>query len=252
MGTVQVFTADRMLGIENSSIVDGSVVGDNLILTQKDGTPIDAGNVRGPQGSQGIQGPQGQNSAYIVRNSDPNANLTLSGLQTIDGVLGVAGDRILVKNQTTPSQNGIYVVSAGAWSRATDFDTPAEIGGAAVMVQSGTTNGGTRWVTTFKSTDTIGTTAMNWYRSLDGANAVYLTQNGGSTDASGFMTITHNLGWAPRMIFGMQANPSTRFAILWGCDTIGTSTFRARFMNASTAGGLASLDIGSFIFLCIR
>jgi hypothetical protein len=73
------------------------------------------------------------------------ANITLSGLQTIDGVSLVAGDRVLVKDQTSAADNGIYVVAAGAWSRATDFDqiTPInEIKGAYVAVTSGNTHAG--------------------------------------------------------------------------------------------------------------
>src|SRR5689334_6764973 len=68
------------------------------------------------------------------------ANLTLSGTQTVDGVALSAGDRILVKNQSTASQNGIYVVAAGAWSRATDMDIWAEVPGSFVSVQEGTAN----------------------------------------------------------------------------------------------------------------
>ncbi|RWJ37458.1 hypothetical protein [Mesorhizobium sp.] len=49
------------------------------------------------------------------------ANITLSGLQTIDGVAVVADDRVLVKDQTTASQNGIYVADTGPWRRAKDF-----------------------------------------------------------------------------------------------------------------------------------
>lgn len=90
------------------------------------------------------------------------ANITLSGTQTIDGIAVVAGDRVLVKNQTTQSANGIYVVAAGAWSRATDADTTSEIAGAVVNVDSGTVNGGVLFETNFRSTDTLGTTAMTW------------------------------------------------------------------------------------------
>lgn len=252
MGTVSVFTADRMLAIENGTIVDGDVVGDNLILTKKDGTPVDAGNVRGPQGTTGNTGATGADAAFIVRAASTGNVPTMSGLLTADGLTLADGDRVLLKDQTTASQNGIWIAHPTAWTRATDFDTAAKVAGAIVRVQSGTTHGGTRWTTSFKGTDTVGSTAMSWLRVMDGFNAAYISQNGGSTDASGFMTITHNLGWIPRMIFGMCANPSTKFPVLWGCDTINTTTFRARFMNASSAGGLASLDIGSYVFLCIR
>lgn len=50
------------------------------------------------------------------------ANITLSGEQTINSVACVDGDRVLVKDQTTASQNGIYVVSTGNWERAKDAD----------------------------------------------------------------------------------------------------------------------------------
>jgi len=57
MATITGFTSSRMLEIENSTIVAGSILGDNLILITRDGTEINAGNVRGPQG---IQGPIGE------------------------------------------------------------------------------------------------------------------------------------------------------------------------------------------------
>ena len=57
MAEVTGFTADRMRVIENTTVVDGEVQGDNLILVTREGTPIDAGNVRGPQGIQGVAGP---------------------------------------------------------------------------------------------------------------------------------------------------------------------------------------------------
>jgi len=66
---------------------------------------------------------------------------------TIDGVTMVANDRVLLKDQTTSSENGIYVWNgaAVAMTRATDFDAAAEIEGAVVPVEEGTTNTGTRW-----------------------------------------------------------------------------------------------------------
>lgn len=90
------------------------------------------------------------------------ANITLSGAQTIDGVAVVAGDRVLVKNQTTTSQNGIYIVAAGAWTRAADADAWAELISAFVFVESGTTNADTGWVCTVDQGGTLGTTAIAW------------------------------------------------------------------------------------------
>lgn len=74
------------------------------------------------------------------------ANIALTGTQTIDGVGVVAGDRVLVKDQSTSSQNGIYVASAAAWTRSTDCDTDAEINGMVTFVSQGTVNGGQSWI----------------------------------------------------------------------------------------------------------
>jgi hypothetical protein len=90
------------------------------------------------------------------------ANITLSGLQTIDGVTTVAGDRVLVKSQTAPAQNGIYLASATAWSRAPDADTWDELISAICFVESGSTLAGSAWYCTIQPGGTIGTTAITW------------------------------------------------------------------------------------------
>src|SRR5437764_12386180 len=87
------------------------------------------------------------------------ATITLSGTQTIDGVAVVAGDRVLVKDQTTGSQNGIYVVAAGAWSRATDADVSAEVtAGLFTFVAEGTANGDNGFVLTTNDPIVLATT----------------------------------------------------------------------------------------------
>jgi hypothetical protein len=74
------------------------------------------------------------------------APIALSGLQTIDGVLLQANDRVLVKHQLNPTENGVYVAATGSWTRALDADTSAELArGTAVYVSSGTLNAGTAW-----------------------------------------------------------------------------------------------------------
>lgn len=95
-------------------------------------------------------------------------NITLSDVQTIDGVSCTAGDRVLVKNQTTAAQNGIYVVVGGAaWTRASDASVAALAAAATVTVLSGTVHGGQIWTTPFKATDTLDATAMTWTRVAD-------------------------------------------------------------------------------------
>jgi hypothetical protein len=90
------------------------------------------------------------------------ANITLSGPQTIDGKAVVAGNTVLVKNQTTSSQNGIYQVNAGAWTYATGCTTWEQYVSALVFVEFGTTQIGTAWYCTAQPGGTLGVTAMTW------------------------------------------------------------------------------------------
>jgi hypothetical protein len=89
------------------------------------------------------------------------ANITLSGEQTIDGVL-TSTSRILVKNQTNAAENGVYVTASGAWARAIPLDTWDEHVGAAVIVSDGTTNADTAWICTVDAGGTLETTDITW------------------------------------------------------------------------------------------
>lgn len=83
--------------------------------------------------------------------------------QTVDGLTLVTGDRILIKNQTAQAENGIYTVNAsGAPTRAADMDTWAEVPGAWVTVQVGTTNADTVWLSTADAGGTLNTTAITF------------------------------------------------------------------------------------------
>jgi hypothetical protein len=77
--------------------------------------------------------------------------------QTVDGTVLATGDRILLKDQSTQTENGIYTVNAsGAPTRATDADSGDEMSGAAVYVTNGTTNQGTRWLCNVSGNDHAG------------------------------------------------------------------------------------------------
>lgn len=83
--------------------------------------------------------------------------------QTIDGVTLATGNRILLKNQSTQSENGIYTVSAsGAPTRVTDMDVWSEVPGAFVVVEEGSTNADTIWLCTANQGGTINSTAITF------------------------------------------------------------------------------------------
>ena len=113
------------------------------------------------------------------------ANITLSGAQTIDGVAVIAGDRVLVKDQTTTANNGIYVAAAGTWSRATDADTWVELTSAFTFIEAGTNNADSGWVCTIDAGGTLGSTAVTWVQ-FSGAGQITaglgLTKTGNTID----------------------------------------------------------------------
>ena len=98
----------------------------------------------------------------------------------IDGYTLLAGDRVLIKNQAAGAQNGVYLVStiqsAGApiaLSRDNDSDTMSKIAGIPVSVDQGTTNGGTGWSNTNKTTDTLGSQSITYYQMINSNNPVF-------------------------------------------------------------------------------
>ncbi|MDP9507873.1 phage tail protein [Pseudomonas protegens] len=90
------------------------------------------------------------------------ANIALSGIQTIDGVLLPADARVLVKNQTQAKDNGLYVVSStGVWTRAQDADTSLEVTpGLFVSIEKGTVNGDSVWQLVTDGPIVLGTTPL--------------------------------------------------------------------------------------------
>lgn len=96
---------------------------------------------------------------------------TLSGTMTIDGVALVANDRVLVKDQTTASQNGVYVVAAGAWTRADDLSTWDELVSAYLFVEQGSTNADNGFLCTVDAGGTLGTTAITFVQ-FNGAGQI--------------------------------------------------------------------------------
>lgn len=86
--------------------------------------------------------------------------LTLSGEQTVDGVALVTGDRVIVKNQASSINNGIYVVDTGAWSRSADADGSRDFANGTLVMATGGTVGSGFWYVSGTDPITIGTDAI--------------------------------------------------------------------------------------------
>ncbi|WLH14494.1 phage tail protein [Pseudomonas hefeiensis] len=88
-------------------------------------------------------------------------NIALTGLQVVDGITLLAGDRVLVKNQTAAKDNGIYVAANAAWLRAPDADSNAEVTSAMILsVEQGSTLADSRWQLVTDGSIILGTTAL--------------------------------------------------------------------------------------------
>ena len=181
------------------------------------------------------------------------ANITLSGLQTLDGVTVVAGSRVLVKNQTTTSQNGIYLASATAWSRAPDADTWDELISAICFVESGTTLAGSAWYCTIQPGGTIGTTAITWSNFSVAANYtagtglslnsyVFSITNTGVTAAaygSASKTLTATVNAQGQLTVLADTNIAITNAQVSGLGTMSTQDANSVTITGGTINGTA-------------
>lgn len=176
---------------------------------------------------------------------------------TIDGVTLAAGDRVLLKDQSTGAQNGIWVVttlgsgSNGVWDRATDFDTDSEVtAGAFAFVEEGTTNGDAGWVLTTNNPITIGGssgTALVWAQFSGAGNIVGgagLTKTGSTLDVVGTADrITVN---ADSVDIASTYAGQTSIVTL---GTVTTGTWSATTIAATKGGtGLTSYAVGDILY----
>jgi len=110
-----------------------------------------------------VSGLSNKRTARLATTANVNLASALANGQSLDGKSIVTGDRIFVKNQTTASENGIYIAPAsGAATRSTDFDAGSEIPGAFIIVNEGTVNGDTMWLETTDGPITVGSTALSF------------------------------------------------------------------------------------------
>jgi len=113
-------------------------------------------------------------------------SVTLSGEQTIDGVLTSSSD-VLVRMQGNPEENGIYTTGAGAWTRRADCDTAAELIDAAVQVNSGTTGAVTNWMQQ-NDVSVLGVDPIVWVETLGTSQERAVPYTG--TDVENYLRIT--------------------------------------------------------------
>ena len=122
------------------------------------------------------------------------ASITLSGLQTVDGVVLTAGARVLVKNQAAAKDNGLYlVVASGAWTRCPDADSSAKVTpGMLVLVERGTVNAESAWQLVTDAPITLGVTPLTYEMAFGRTGVGAGTYRSVTVDAYGRVTAATN------------------------------------------------------------
>jgi len=244
-------TAAETLLQENIGSTQAMINSVNIDLITADAATLASANAYSDSIAQGLDIKQS------VRVASTQFISSLSGLQTIDAVALVAGNRILVKNQTIASANGIYVVSGGAWIRSTDADTTAKVtAGMFTFVEEGAVNSDQGWVLQSNQPIVLGTTSLVFVQfssagvvgALNGltktGNNISLggTLTGGTTSILGMSDPTLYLGTSASKLLTLSANVSNHYVNASYIANVSTgalsNTATGGFTNTSSGGHL--------------
>lgn len=166
------------------------------------------------------------------------ANLTLSGLQTIDGVTVETGDRVLATGQSTGAENGVYVAQTGAWERARDLSVADDfLGTILVSVEEGTTYQDTIWRARPSGAVTVGSTTITFTVTTGFGDAV----TEASFDYNGLQFWDTNASHRMRVVYNSNLTSDRDFTLTTG-DAARSVNFGGDFSitgNFSTAAALA-------------
>lgn len=205
----------------------------------------------------------------VATTADATFNTAFQNAAVVDGITLATGDRILIKNQSTGSQNGIYVVNAtGAPTRATDADVSAEVPpGMVVPVEEGSANADSVWILTTNGPITLGTTTLSFSEIPVGGGNTYLPGLGLTESPAGTFNIdtavvsrktaATNIGDGVATQFDITHNFGTRAVAVsvWRATTpwdeiecevqkLDTNTVRLVFASAPTTNQFQAVVLG--------
>lgn len=151
--------------ISNLEVADfaANVVDNDSSLTANSSTRIPTQQAVKGYVDNAIAGVDWKDSVRVATTAAGTLATSFENGDSVDNVTLATGDRILIKNQATQTENGIYIVQAsGAPVRASDADTGTEIWSAAVYVREGTANAGSNWVNNNTTSPTLGVTNITF------------------------------------------------------------------------------------------
>ena len=184
------------------------------------------------------------------------ANITLSGEQTIDGVV-TSTSRVLVNNQTLSQNNGIYTTGSGAWTRTSDANTWVALVGAVVAVEFGTTQAGFVYASNATPGGTIGTTAFAFNHV--GSNVVTVATSGfvngfsGTGISAGALTLNNGSNVVtPNLVvnattISLPLNTSLNVIVVLDVTTADTSGATFTITGANCTATTQAIAVGASV-----
>jgi hypothetical protein len=183
----------------------------------------------------------------IVAECATTANIDLTAdLQngdTIDGVTLATGDRVLVKDQSTGSQNGLYtVVASGTASRDTEYDTIAELSGQMVVINQGTTNDNKIFLCTTNNTATLGSDTIT-FTVITPANVGTVTSVGVADAGSSEFTVANSpITSSGNITLAVNSIANTKITGLGTSSTLDVGTSANNVVQLNGSAQLPAVD----------
>jgi hypothetical protein len=159
---------------------------------------------------------------------------------TIDGVTLVTGDRVLLKNQSTASQNGLYiVVASGAASRDTEFDTIEELAGQLILISEGSANADDLYLCTTDTSATLGSSTISYTQ--------VFPSSGGTVTSVGISGSEFTIGSSPitssgTITLAVNAISNTKITGLGTAATLNVGTSANNIVQLDGSALLPAVD----------
>lgn len=235
--------AEAVLQADGGQAATGNLdMGGNQIVNGSPGL-TDTAFATVAQAREFAQNKDRKDAVQVATTANVNLATGLENGDTIDGVVLVTGWRVLVKNQTAPEENGIYVVPAsGAASRSADADVSAEVtNGMSVWVDAGTVHTNQEWTLATDDPIVLGTTGLTFVQTGSGGGGTVTTVS--VTSANGFAGSVSNPTTTPAITLSttitglIKGNGTAISAATLGTDYLAASSVVTRETPAGTING---------------